>query len=385
MTGKLIGPMIPRLDAVRRWFEESFVLRGEAGAAVSIWRDGEEILHLAGGTTRRDGGGDWTAGTLAPVWSATKGLAAVATVAALREERVDLDSPVARLWPGFAGAGKAAITLRQVLSHTAGLPALDAPVPPVTDHAAVVAALERQSPLAPAGSVQAYHPRTFGFLLDEIIRRATGVSSLGVWFEERVRRAAGAEFWIGLPESEHGRVATLIPGRPKPEHQRDPFMAAFQTPDSLTRRAFASPAGLHAVADFNQPAAWTPGYAAMGGVGSARGLGCLYAALASEGAGIFPAEVCRELSRPVSFSEDAVLHRPLCFGSGVMMNPRDGSAGLMGPSMRAFGHPGAGGSLAFADPENRVAFAYVMNQMELGVLPGPKALGLVRALYGDGT
>lgn len=369
-----------RLEAVGQWFEGNFRDRGELGAAVSVWKDGVEVLSLAGGTLTREGQQPWTVATLVPVWSCTKGLAAWACVTALREAGVSLERPVVDVWPDFEQGGKEAVRLIDVLSHTAGLAVLDEKVS-VLDHAAVVRALERQVPLGGPGETQAYQARTFGFLLDEVVRRVTGAATLGEFFESRLRRPAGADFWIGLPESEDQRVATLYPGRMTEALKADAFMKAFQTPGSVTLRAFQSPVGLNAVADFNRSETWRAGYPAMGGVGSAQGLGRLYAELARGGldTAVFEKAVtdrvdeviCRQVAFSAGMMKDAV-----AVGTGKKLRP------LFGPSLWAFGHPGAGGSLAFADPEHGVAFAYVMNQMELGVLPGEKALGLVRALYG---
>jgi CubicO group peptidase (beta-lactamase class C family) len=200
------------------------------------------------------------------------------------------------------------------------------------------------------------------------------------------------DLWIGLPDVHHDRVAALYPGRMRSGEPPDEFMRAFSSPGSVTQRTFTSPAGLHAVNDLNRPDAWALGNASMGGVGSARGLGKFYAMLANggrwEGREIVPPAVLAALSHPLSQAEDAVLCRPIAFSAGMMQDPIE-TNGLQkrrshyGSSLSAFGHPGAGGSLAFADPENGIAFAYVMNQMEIGVLPGEKSLGMVRCLYAD--
>jgi CubicO group peptidase (beta-lactamase class C family) len=369
-----------RLAAVARWFEGNFQVRGEIGAAVSVWKDGVEVLSLAGGTLTREGQEPWTVATLVPVWSCTKGLAAWTCVMALRAAGVSLERSVADVWPDFEQGGKEAVRFIDVLSHTAGLAVLDEKVS-VLDHAAVVAALERQVPLGPPGTTQAYQARTFGFLLDEVVRRVTGAACLGAYFDQHLRQPLGADFWIGLPEAEEARVATLYPGRMTEALKADAFMRAFHTPGLVTQRAFQSPVGLNAVADFNRAETWRAGYPAMGGVGSAQGLGRLYAELA---AGKLDTAVFEEA---VTDRLDEVICRQVAFSAGMMKDAVAVDTGkklrpLFGPSLRAFGHPGAGGSLAFADPEHGVAFAYVMNQMELGVLPGEKALGLVRALYG---
>jgi CubicO group peptidase (beta-lactamase class C family) len=377
MTG---AELADGLGRVERWFDGNFRERGEIGAAVSVWKDGVEVLSLAGGTTTRDGVEPWTVETLAPVWSATKGMAAWACVKALTDSGVGLHRPVADVWPDFEQAGKEEIRFSEMLSHTAGLAVLNEMVS-ILDHKAVTGALERQVPSGRQGERQGYHARTFGFLLDEVVRRITGADSLGEYFERELRSKVDAEFWIGLPEKEDGRVATLYPGRMTEALKSDAFMKAFQTAGSMTARAFQSPSGLNAVSDINRAETWRLGLASMGGVGSARGLGRLYAELLGKSGEL------AKMDETLTDREDEVICHRIAFSAGMMKDALEAETGkkvrsLFGPSTRAFGHPGAGGSLAFGDPENGLAFAYVMNQMELGVLPGEKGLGLVRALYG---
>jgi len=381
---------IEQIAALIAWFEGNFIERGEVGAAVSVWQHGGEIISRVGGTMTRGGAERWAPSTLVPVWSATKGPAAVTCLLALHDADVSLSSPVARVWPGFASAGKAEVTFAEVLSHQAGVCALDQRAS-VLDHEEVVRALESQAPLWAPGSRQGYHARTLGFLLDEIVRRLTG-QPIGRHFREKMGDVLDLDLWIGLPDVHHDRVAALYPGRMRSGEPPDEFMRAFSSPGSVTQRTFTSPAGLHAVSDLNRPDAWALGNASMGGVGSARGLGKFYAMLANggrwEGREIVPPAVLAALSHPLSQAEDTVLCRPIAFSAGMMQDPIE-TNGLQkrrshyGSSLSAFGHPGAGGSLAFADPENGIAFAYVMNQMEIGVLPGEKSLGMVRCLYAD--
>ncbi|MCB1225206.1 MAG: beta-lactamase family protein [Verrucomicrobiales bacterium] len=389
-------PSLP-LDSARTamvaWFRENFRLRGEVGASCAVWAGGKIILSLAQGYTTRDRSNPWTEATLVPVWSCTKGPAAVTCLMALEEAHVELDAPVAEVWPEFVGGGKAAITLRQLLSHTAGLAMLDERVP-IFDREAVVHALELQVPVFPPGSTVAYHARTFGFLLEEIVMRTTGAESLGEYFREVLGEPLGLDFWIGLPREQHPRVATLYPGKMSIQPHNQAFLKAFGTPDSTTLRTFQSPVGLNAIADFNEPETWMRGYPAMGGVGSALALAQFYGVLANGGicAGqqVISPSVLRQAETLQSSGLDQVLCVPTGFSAGLMKDPIDEETGekirqLFGPSTRAFGHPGAGGSLAFADPESGIGFAYVMNQMEVGAFPGEKALGLVHALYGLGV
>jgi len=380
------------LADVTTWFEENFHTRGELGASVSIWQNGVEILNLSQGYMDRSRDRIWNADTLAPVWSATKGPAAVCCLMALNEAHLPLDCPVSEVWPEFVGGGKAEMTFAHLLSHTAGLCALDERVS-IFDYEAVIDALEEQTPLWEPGTKQGYHARTFGFLMDEIVRRITGLESLGDYFRKTIGSPLGLDFWIGLPIAQHERVACIYPGKISLAGGDQPFLKAFSSSGTLTQRTFTSPMGLNAVSDFNQPETWKAGYASMGGVGSARGLGQFYAMLANggvwQGHEIVPASVCAMLSQPLSQQEDRVLFTPIAFSAGVMQDPVHQDPEQLpgklrqhfGPSLRAFGHPGAGGCLAFADPENGLSFAYVMNQMEVGALPGPKSIGLIERLY----
>jgi CubicO group peptidase (beta-lactamase class C family) len=376
------------MDALEAEFARNFDERGEVGASVSVWQHGREILSLHRGARTRDEVSTWTADTLVPVWSATKGPAALTILLLLHDAGIGLEESVRRIWPQL----QADITFAQMLSHQAGLAALDVRVS-VFDHAAVAAALEVQSPQWTPGTSHGYHARTFGFLIEECARRLTGAHGIGAVLRERITGPIDADFWIGLPPEQHHRVARLYPGKAKTAAGEEAaFFAALAQPSSLTRRAFASPAGLHAVAEMNQPAAWTAGLSAFGGVGSARGLAKIYALLAGggrwTGRELVPPAVLTQLGAPLVNGTDRVLLMPTSFSAGAMMDPLglDGEKlrRHFGPSLQAFGHPGAGGSHAFADPKNGLAFAYVMNQMELGVMPRERCLRLVAAVYESG-
>lgn len=381
------------LRSVTAWFEDNFHSRGELGASVSIWQNGEEILSLAQGWCDRQNTRPWTAETLVPVFSATKAAAALCCLLALEKARLPLESPVAEVWPEFAGGGKSTLQFAHLLSHTAGLCALDERVP-IFNYQEVIAALERQVPLWEPGRQQGYHARTFGFLMDEIVRRITGADSLGEYFREVIGSPLGLEFWIGLPSAQWERVSPLYPGKVSLANSDQPFFKAFNSRDSLTHRTFTSPLGVNAVSEYNQSAFWAHGYASMGGVSTAQALGKFYAMLAQggiwNGHRYVSEAILRQFGQTLSQEDDSVLLTPIAFAAGVMHDPRDPDPRTegeklrqhFGPSFTAYGHPGAGGCLAFADPENGIALAYTMNQMEVGALPGLKVLGMVDRLYG---
>ncbi len=373
-------------DDLRCAFEDNFADGREVGASVSVWRGGVEIATFAGGTTEKAGDVPWGEDTLVPVYSATKGPAAATLLLLLERAGLGLKTAVAEVWPEFAQNGKAGLTVGDLLSHQGGVAALDAKVD-IFDHAGVIAALEEQGPNWQPGFGHGYHPRTFGFLLDEIARRLDPERRpLGAAWRALVADPLDLDMWIGLPESEHARVAKLYPGRLSKGGGESAFYDAFSQPGTLTRRAFDSPSGLQAVAQMNRPEAWSAGFPAFGGVASARGLAKFYGALAGGGSDVFSPRVLRWLEETLVEGDDRVLLTDTVFTAGMQRDPADGSGRKRrfhyGRSNRAFGHPGAGGSHAFADPESGIGFAYVMNQMEIGILPGDRVLRLVEALDG---
>lgn len=375
------------LSSLTEPFERNFRELGELGASVSVFAGDQEVLNLSQGYGDREQTCLWTAETLVPVWSATKGPAALSCLLALEESGISLVTPVAEIWPEFAGGGKHEITIRELLAHRAGLAVLDAQVP-IQDYQVVIKALEEQSPVFAPHTRQAYHARTFGFLLEEIVRRVSHADSLGQYFHERIAKPMGLDFWIGLPTEELPRVATLYPGKMIAGAKPDAFLQAFLTRGTLTQRAFASPTGLNAIQDMNKPETLAQGYASMGGVSTARALAAFYAMLSNKGIWrgkkLISDTILLALETTQTQDVDGVLCSPIGFSAGLMRDAineqGEKTRPLFGRGLRAFGHPGAGGSLAFGDPERNLSFAYVMNQMTPGALPGGKALSLVSAM-----
>lgn len=377
-------------ERMRLAFEENFQRGVEVGAAVSVWKDGGEALSLFGGW--RDGARTlaWEKDTLVLVWSATKGLAATCVLHVLERRGIPLDARVAEFWPEFGQCGKESITVGQVLSHRAGLGALDAKDLSLLDHDAVARAIERQAPLWTEG--HGYGPRTFGFVVDEIVRRLAAGVTLGDYFRAHFGEPLGLDLWIGLPAEHHPRVAQMLAarmnGRPEPA---DALSQALADPQSLARRAFASPGGALGASAMNSPAVRKASLPSLGGIGSASALAKFYAMLAAGGSwnGVryFGPRAFGHMTHTLSQGYDKVLCVETAFAAGFMRDPVDGAGRKLranfGLSPRAFGHPGAGGSLAFADPDRGLGFAYVMNQMEAGALPRRRALSLVEALYSD--
>ncbi|CAA9223947.1 MAG: Putative esterase [uncultured Chthoniobacterales bacterium] len=364
-------------------FQENFERFGELGAAVSIWQHGRPILELHGGFREARRESPWTEDTIVLFWSATKGLGAACLLHVLQEHGIALQRRVAEFWPEFAGAGKGEITLAQLMSHQAGLSALDRRVD-VLDYPAVIHALEVQAPVWPAGSGHGYHARTFGYLLDELARRISG-TTIGQYWREVFGEPMQLDIWIGLPESEHARAATMYAAKAGKPPQPEQFYRDLATTGTLVRQTFTSPAGLHSVSGMNAANVRSLSMVSFGGIGSASGLAKFYGMLANrgefEGRRVFTEATLAQMTSTLSSGIDRVFQIPTAFSAGFMKDPRGGERRIFGPSELAFGHPGAGGSHAFADPENGIAFAYVMNQMEQSLLPNEKSLRLVRALY----
>jgi len=317
------------------------------------------------------------------VWSATKGIGSACLLHALQENKIKIDRPVSEFWPEFGQGGKIDITIAQLISHSAGLCALDQNVE-VTDYDAVIRALEKQTPLWRPGRAHGYHARTFGFLIDEFTRRISKVSISKYWrtiFAEPL----ALDFWIGLPDQLNSRCATIYAARAAIPPEPVQFYRDLVTPGTLQRRTFTSPYGLNSVSAMNKPENRAREFVSFGGIGSASALAKFYAMLANageiDGRKFFTSDTIKLMTTTISDGLDRVFEIPTAFSAGLMKDAADAKRKRSGPSSNAFGHPGAGGSHAFADPDNKISFAYVMNQMEQSVLPNEKSLRLVDAMY----
>ena len=380
------------IGALEERFYRNFEERGELGASLSIWKDGGEVISLHHGWADPRKEIPWTSNTLAPVWSATKGPAAITFLLALENAGLSPHDPVAKVWPELLAAREGKLTFTQLVSHQAGLPALSPENRPhLLSHGEVIAAMERQKPFWSPGEGHGYHPRTIGFLLDEIVRRIAGGVPLGRYWNTHLALPLRIDFWIGdFPSHILERLATMVPPKgQRPSDEELPFYRALAQPDSLALAAFASPSGMRSLGEINQLEYLQAGLPAFGGIGSARALAKFYQILAQdgvlEGVQVLPARVLRTARAIQTSGHDQTLLLPTSFTGGFKNDPLDRGGrkqrALFGPSLTAFGQPGAGGSHAFADPESGYSFAYIMNQMEAGILPNRKSLDLVDLLY----
>jgi CubicO group peptidase (beta-lactamase class C family) len=374
--GAVRGAIDERFEAVLDAFIDNFTRHGEVGGACAMYVRGRCVVDLWGGIADPATDRPWHRETVALTFSVAKGLTATCIHRLVEQGRLDIDRPVAHYWPEFGCNGKQSITTRMVLTHRAGLAAIDGELTlaQVLAWEPVVAAIAAQSPNWPPGTVHGYHARSFGWILGEIVRRITG-RSLGRYFAEEIAAPPGLRLWIGLPQAEIRNCARLIPPA-----GGSAAVAALLGADSLTARVMSGPSGL-----FSYDETWNRGEVlraeipSSNGVGEARSLARFYAALLGEIGGVRllgPAQLAKACEVQVR-GPDKVILRESCFGLGYALQP------FLAPSAgeHSFGHAGAGGAVAFADPDAGLGFAYVMNRMQFDPEPDPRSQGLIRATY----
>lgn len=384
------GACDARFEDVRDALGRNFREHGEVGAAVAVAIDGRVVVDLCAGWADLAATRPWQPDTLVNVFSVGKAMATVALLRLVERQALDLDAPVARYWPAFAAHDKDAITVRMVLSHRAGLPGIRTPLPPglMYDWAGMTAALADEVPWWAPGAQHGYHVNTFGFLVGELVRRASGMS-LGTFFRREVADPLAADFHFGLGPEHDARIADhLLPD--DDSHLVDHLLAteAADTCEAesrarrdLLRCVYTNPSGLSGFGTVNTRAWRRAEIPSANGHASARGIARVYAALASGGqvAGtrlLAPDTIMQATTEAVA-GPDLVLGRPSRFGLGFQLSRAESP---FGTSPRAFGHFGAGGAVGFADPDARLAFAYTTN------LPGPRwrnprNRGLIDAVY----
>jgi CubicO group peptidase (beta-lactamase class C family) len=374
-------------EPVAAAFQRNFDELGDLGAAVCIYRDGERVVDLWGGVADPKTARAYGADTLQLVFSTTKGVTALCAHMLVQDGMLDLDAPVSYYWPEFAAAGKQHVSMRWLMSHQAGLPTIDGELAldEVLRWDPVVQALAAQAPFWEPGSAHGYHALTFGWLVGEVIRRVTG-SSVGAMVAERIAGPLSLDLWIGLPEEHEPRVAPLRTGPLPSFDDLDPdTLQALTTmlgSDGLALRALTLNGAFGIFGKrggpFNSREVHAAEVPAANCITDARSLARMYAATIGtvDGVLLLAPEVLDEARREVVGGPDRVLVAPTSFGLGFMCH--SAFSPLLGPG--SFGHSGAGGSLGFADPDSGVAFAYVMNQMRLGLGGDERTASLVEAL-----
>lgn len=370
-----------RFEPVRDAFARLLEDPQERGAALCIQIGGETVVDLWGGVMDRDGLQPWHTDTLANLFSCTKTVTTVAALQLVEEGRLELDAPVARYWPEFSQAGKAQITVRQLLSHQAGLPALRQMLPAeaLYEWNTMCAALAAEEPWWQPGTAHGYAPITFGWLVGELLRRIEGVEP-GQVIAQRICRPLGLDFHVGLDDSEFARIAHI--GRKKgdfgDEAAQRLLKCMMSEPNALTTRAFTNPPSI--LTSTNKPQWRRMQQPAANGHGNARALAGFYTALLKNW--LLDSQLLAELRKEQVQGLDRTLLTPTRFGLGCMLDQPQQANATYGLGAQAFGHPGAGGSVGFADPERELAFGFVTNSLGPYVLMDPRAQSLAR-LAGD--
>ncbi|MEO3854419.1 serine hydrolase domain-containing protein [Acrocarpospora sp. B8E8] len=367
------GHTAPGFEGLREAFAANLAHNREIGAAVGVYLHGRKVVDLWGGIADPETGRRWERDTLQVVFSTTKGITAACAHLLSQRGHLDLDAPVADYWPEFAAYGKDRIPVRWLLTHQAGLPTIDHPITPAQAIAwdPMVTALAAQRPAWEPGTEHGYHALTYGWLVGEVVRRATG-RSLGSFLAEEIAAPLGLDFWIGLPKTEQHRVSRIVAAPLDldalahidlgafPEPMRE-VMSAYADPTSLTMRSLTvvTPPLNHN--DPDEQAAEMP---ATNGICTARALARFYAALIGEVDGhriLEPATLAAATAEQVS-GIDRILRIPVRIGTGFGLPTPD----VFWYTPTAFGFPGHGGSLGFADPATGLAFGYVMNHIQDG-------------------
>jgi CubicO group peptidase (beta-lactamase class C family) len=362
----------PRIDGVcdagfgrvRDALARNFAEHGEIGAAVAVMLQGHLVVDLWAGWLDEGRTRPWGADTLVDVFSVGKAMAALSCLRLVERGRLALDAPVARRWPEFAAHGKDAVTLRMFLAHQAGVPGLRETLP---DHAMydwpfMTEVLAAEAPWWEPGTRVGYHVNTFGFLVGELVRRASG-ESIGAFFRREIAGPLEADFHFGVAAGEDARIADYVFS---PElfasHMPDP-VGGDEERKRIIRCVYMNPPGLSGVGTVNTRAWRAAEMPSTNGHANARAIARIYRALAGDGTTngirLLSAETLGRARTETAAGHDVVLDRPSRFGLGFQLN---GPEHRFGPGPRTFGHFGAGGSVGFADPDAGLAFGYTMNR-----------------------
>ena len=395
---KVEGYCDPSFFEVKDIFQESFDSNFEFGAAVAIELEGEMIIDLWGGRISKHSKERWKKDTIVNVFSSTKGMVAICFLQLLEQGLVDLDEPVSKYWPEFSQGGKESIPVRYLLCHKSGLCGIRKELPEGawTDWDLITSSLAEQVPWWTPGTTHGYHALTYGHLVGELVKRISGLS-IGEYFKRNIQEPLELDFWIGLPDKNINRVTDILKAQTPlvdflmPILKRIPQMS-FYPPylkillnffDSSTPQGSAFSNPQFEIDHVNSKQWRNAEIPAANGHGTARDLAKIYGILATggsrEGVDVLKPETI-EMARTVEAEgRDLVLANIQSkFGLGFMLGTEHIS---MGPGKNAFGHGGAGGSLGFADPDNKISLGFVMNQMHPGITAWKTANDIASLVY----
>ena len=350
------GVAAPAFEPVRDEFERLLRERRGWSGSLAAYVDGVPVVDLWGGP-------DWSADTVVFLYSATKGVSGVCIALLVERGLLELDAPVARYWPEFGAAGKEAISVRQLLSHQAGLVTVDggATLAELCDHDAIAGKLAAQRPFWEPGTRHGYHAVTLGPLMEELVRRVAGLP-LPAFLAQEVTRRLGidGDLFLGFPESEEPRLAPIFPAPPLPQDILEPAMQQMSVAPGAAAGVVPSDLGIDDLP--RNRAIRAAGVASASGVGNARGLARLYAACITEvdGHRLLSPETVATVSETQVSGLDAIIAGETRFGI-VFQTPWPGRIDMAGAG--SFGHDGYGGALGYASPRHGLALGFTTNQI----------------------
>lgn len=392
--GLIHGFVAPGFELVREEFINNFTKRGEIGGAISVFIDNEVVVDLWGGYRNRRTRDVWEKDTLVQVFSSTKGFAALALALAHSKGYFSYDEKVSTYWPEFAQNGKENITIRQLLAHQAGLSPLHA-LPIQTfedlDTARLATVLAASPPAWEVGKMHGYHAWTIGALMGEIVKRVDPQRrTLQTFFQKEIAEPLQAEFYIGLPAKVSDNRITTVEGINHPLQllkgiTRLPrkMLLGFLTPTSLVARSLVDPKRLVANDHFNHRPMLSIEFPSGNGIGQVRAMAKIYGAFASRAKKLELLDCTMdELRKPAVPPQDGYYDHVNCMNIAYSLGFWKPFSDLkFGRTESAFGHPGAGGSFCFADPDEKLGYAYAMNKHGFGMANEPRELALRKAVY----
>ena len=383
-TGLVEGTFDERFSSVVDQFVRNYRDNDEVGASLCVSHEGETVIDVWGGSVDREQSAPWTSDTISIVMSCTKGAVALCAHVLASQGLLDIEAPVKEYWPEFATNGKEHATVRMMLDHSVGVPAIRGEVAPdlMIHWDEVVERIAAEAPFWEPGTRNGYHLINFGWTVGEIVRRVSG-KSLGTFFQDAIAQPLGIDFWIGLPEEQEPRVSNLIPA-PLPESTEhiSKFAQVLMTqPESATTIAIQN-----MMSQKTQGREWHAAeIGGGGGITNARGLAGMYTPLALGGGNLIDHDTLERARRcSVATNLDATLQIATRFGLGFMLSmdnrdKYDKDSVILGE--HGFGHVGMGGSIGFADPSLGLAVGYSMNRMGPGILLNERGQSLVDATY----
>jgi CubicO group peptidase (beta-lactamase class C family) len=378
-TFEIHGHCDDRFSSVKEAFANNFEQGLEVGASFAATIDGKFVVDIWGGYADEAQTRPWEKDTIVCVWSTTKVMTSICALMLIDRGLLDPDAPVAKYWPEFAQAGKETVLVRHILSHTAGLPALDSmPLPneELSDWDRVVELLAAQKPWWEPGKDWGYHAITFGHLVGEVVRRITG-KTLGTFFREEVAEPLGADFHIGLPEEHEPRVAEIIP---PPE--LNPGDLGYISPESVIGRAMNFPVTSALIARERFYRALE--FPASNGHGNACSVARIASVIAcggecdGDGVRLMEESTIDKALEEQYYNIPDPWPIPIRFGIGFALNSKEIP---MSPNPRVLWWGGWGGSIVVMDLDARLSYSYAMNKMSNMPIGDPRVVPLGIALY----